>query len=524
MPHSLTLSHISYTYPNAPEPALHDVSATFGPGWTGIVGANGCGKSTLARIACGMLAPDEGAVSGRLSFASCPQDPAVEPPALFDFACDFSPETQKLRRTLAIADDMPWRFAELSCGEQKKIQVAVALWMRPELIVADEPTNHVDAACRDRIRRAFASYRGIGLLISHDRTLLDALARRCLSFEEGGAIMREGTYSHTAAMYAAEQAAAARRKADARSTVRRLESEQAKRVAKANRTAARRSARHLDAHDSDGRARRGLAIFSGQDGKAGRLAAGIGRRVEAARQEEAAIRVDKRRRGELRFGADPQRRATVASIEAAVIPCGAERKLAVPRISVGSRDRIGIEGPNGAGKSTLVRHIMRCMLERNADGGDIPDEALFEAAWTSRGMPGPEVLFIPQELSKRQAALVLDEVGALPDALKGAVFSIVAQLDSDPERIASGNAASPGELRKLILACGVVRNPALIVADEPTNHLDIRSIEALEQALASYEGALVLVSHDETFLSATCTSRISLEARGAETVCTPSLR
>lgn len=145
---TLVLSHITYAYPGSAMPALDNVSATFATGWHGIVGDNGCGKSTFVRIACGLLIPDRGVVSPRLVSAYCAQEAGVEPPMLFDFACDFAPATTHLRRMLRITDDMLWRFSELSGGEQKKIQIAVALWQNPDLLAMDEPTNHVDAEGR----------------------------------------------------------------------------------------------------------------------------------------------------------------------------------------------------------------------------------------------------------------------------------------------------------------------------------------------------------------------------------------
>ena len=135
---TLVLSHITYAYPGSAMPALDNVSATFAPGWHGIVGDNGCGKSTFVRIACGLLIPDRGVVSPRLVSAYCAQEAGVEPPMLFDFACDFAPATTHLRRMLRITDDMLWRFSELSGGEQKKIQIAVALWQNPDLLAMDE--------------------------------------------------------------------------------------------------------------------------------------------------------------------------------------------------------------------------------------------------------------------------------------------------------------------------------------------------------------------------------------------------
>ena len=94
---------------------------------------------------------------------------------------------------------------------------------------------------------------------------------------------------------------------------------------------------------------------------------------------------------------------------------------------------------------------------------------------------------------------------------KGRILSIVSRLNSDPDRILEGGRTSPGELRKLAIACGIVDRVALIIADEPTNHLDIHSVEALQRALAKFPGALIAVSHDDQFLEAISTTRIHLE-------------
>ena len=105
-------------------------------------------------------------------------------------------------------------------------------------------------------------------------------------------------------------------------------------------------------------------------------------------------------------------------------------------------------------------------------------------------------------------ALAGDKCGAvaalhdLPDARRGRVLSIVAQLNSDPERILEGGAIRPGEMRKIMLALGILDGPGLIVMDESTNHLDLGSTVALERMLAAYPAALLLVSHDAKLVAA----------------------
>lgn len=124
----LNLTHISYTYPGTASPAIEDVSATFPSGWTGIIGDNGCGKSTLARIAARVITPDSGTVSPNLFASYCEQDSTQEPDKLFDLASDWGKEAQRARALLRIEDDWFWRYDTLSGGQQKRFQIACALY------------------------------------------------------------------------------------------------------------------------------------------------------------------------------------------------------------------------------------------------------------------------------------------------------------------------------------------------------------------------------------------------------------
>ena len=478
----LSLSGVSYAYPSSVQPILTDVTIAFPPGWTGLLGDNGCGKSTLARIACGLIEPDAGSVTRGLVCTMCPQEADVAPEGLYDFAADYGREARELRRIFRIEDDMPWRFDELSFGERKKLQIAVALWQRPDVLVADEPTNHLDADARAQLAAALARFRGIGILVSHDRELLDALVDRCVSFEPGGKlVVRPGGYTAAHGQAELERTSTARERAAAKEQLARLSAEQDRRAHEAARATARRSKRHIDPKDKSAKAKIDLAIYTGQDGAAGKKTVQMNAQVDAARKRVEAAFVHKRYDGDLWVDASPSPRKTVLHVPATTIPCG-EGVLKIPELYVGNTDHIGIVGPNGAGKSTLLAHV--------------------------RGLLSPDlaVLDIPQELDAEERERTVAGVAALSDAERGRVLSTVAQLNSDPDRILEGGRTSPGELRKLILASGMLHHPFLIIMDEPTNHLDLHSTEALERALAAYPGALLLVSHDRAFLQA-CTTR-----------------
>ena len=476
----LSLSGVTYAYPSSQQSILSQVSLTFPQGWTGILGDNGCGKSTLVRIACGELAPDAGTVGPTdLVAVRCPQEADVAPDGLTDFALDYGREARELRELFRIEDDMPWRFDELSFGERKKLQIAVALWRRPDVLALDEPTNHLDVDARAELKRALARFGGIGILVSHDRDLLDALAERCVSFEPAGIMVRPGGYSAASAQAERERKARMHERAAAKDALARLAAEKDRRAREADRAQARRSKRGIDPKDRAAKAKIDLAVFTGQDGARGRLSAQMDAHVKAAEDRLAAAYVPKRYDGDLWLDVSPSPRKTLVRVPAGEIPCG-DGTLAVPDLFVGNTDHIGIVGPNGAGKSTLLAHI-RALLD-----------------------PGLAVLDIPQELDAAGRLGEVRRVRGLAPAARGRVLSCVAQLNSEPDRILEGELTSPGELRKLMLARGALDAPVLILMDEPTNHLDLHSVQALERALAAYPGALMLVSHDLPFLHA-CT-------------------
>lgn len=486
----LTVNRVSYSYPGAAQPALSNVTATFPAGWTGLVGDNGCGKTTLAHIACGLIMPDEGTVSPARLFSSyCPQDSSVRPNALDDFASDWSRDAIELRALLGIEDDWPWRFETLSGGQQKRLQIACCLWSRPDLLVLDEPTNNLDAPSRRAVARTLPAFKGIGLLISHDRDLLDSIAGQCLVFENGAAIMRPGGYSKAMAAARNERTAALRNRQQARAEADRLRKEAARRNQEAQRSKSRLSARSVDKRDSDARERLGRAKMSGKDAVAGRASAAMASRLSAAESKLAATEVSKRYDYQFELVGARAASKTVCHLEAGVLR-RSDFSLEIPELWVAPADHIAIMGENGAGKSTLVSHLL----------GRVPNTV--------------RTAFVPQDVDAEQRARALAQLAACTPKDRGRILSHVARLNSDPARIVDGEDVSPGEMRKLILAELLLAEPNLLVLDEPTNHLDVASIEALQGLLCAFKGAVVLVSHDEALVRESCTTRWQLERVG----------
>ncbi len=484
----LDLSHIDYTYPGAAAPALHGIDAVFPCGWTGIIGDNGCGKTTLALIAARLLKPDAGSVHPQLFSAYCPQDSTEAPPDLLDFASDWSREGRRVRDLLNIDDEWLWRYPTLSGGQQKRLQIACALRVRPDVLVLDEPTNDLDSDTRELVERALASFRGIGLLISHDRALLDALVERCLMFENGRAIMRPGGYTQVSGQATQERSTALKEREKARREADRLKAESRRRNEEAARQRSKRSRSGLDARDSDGRERIGRAIVSGKDGVAGKLATTMERRLVRAEAELDARQVAKRYEARIDDHGSMARGRYVAHVEEGAIQAG-EFVLRTPELWVGPRDRVGLCGANGTGKSLLVRQLRET----------VP--------------PSVRSAYVPQEVSAATRERALGLLRGHDAQQRGRILALVARLNSDPERLLDGASLSPGELRKLLLAEQLLRDPSFLVLDEPTNHLDVGSIEALQHMLVGFPGAVLLVSHDATLVEAVSTARWQTEAQ-----------
>lgn len=481
------IQNLTYTYEGSYETALDSLSATFSEGWTGVVGDNGSGKSTLLKLLCSEILPTSGSINPHPFGVYCAQSTEHPPANMEEFALDYSKEAFRLRTALGIEEEWFWRFDTLSHGERKRIQIASALFSKPSVLALDEPTNHLDKESRTVLMRALQEYQGIGVLVSHDRYFLDHLCSQCLFMEKGQGVLVPGSYSQGKVELDLRRSTAITERKNARDEIRRIQEEKTRRRHRTDQTASRRSGKNLDRHDSDGRAKLRLAIVSGQDGKAGALSTQMNKKVEQAYQRLESTQVKKRYDQSLELITEASKRKVLLKREGGSLALGEIKTLVFPDLSVGNIQRIGLQGNNGTGKSTLLSALLK------------------------EELPGLRVLYIPQEMTESQSKEVLATVKALPKDNLGQVLSIVARLNSPPERILSGDTLSPGELRKLMLACGLIDSPHLIVMDEPTNHLDIHSIEALQNVLMECTCALMLVSHDMQFLEALTNTLWSFE-------------
>lgn len=478
----LNLSHVTYTYPGAKSPAVADVTATFPSGWTALIGDNGCGKSTLARVAARLIKPDSGSVGPKLLSAYCEQDSSQMPDNIFDLASDWRQEAAHIKSLLRLEDQWFWRFDTLSGGQQKRLQIACALYMRPDVLIMDEPTNDLDFETRDIVRMALGSFDGVGLLVSHDRDLLDRTVSQSLICEEGTWTMRPGGYSKASNQAASERASSLKELEKATREAKRLRAEAQRRSEEAARQKGKRSKRTLNKNDSDGREKIGRAIVSGKDGVAGKLSSAMGKRLDRAEKELAEKTITKRydhRIGE--FG-EASRSSLIAHLEEAELQAG-EFSLKMPELWIAPTDHIVLTGANGTGKSLVVRSIVDSIQSRI------------------------KTAYVPQDVESGKRELALSMLRTLTQEEKGRVLSVVARLNSNPDNLLDGNDLSPGELRKLMLAEQLVQNPNFLVLDEPTNHLDVGSIEALQRMLADFPGAFLLVTHDRQLADAVARTR-----------------
>ncbi len=473
----LEFRDVSFFYPSAGAAVFEGLSVELPLGWTGVVGANGSGKTTLLRLACGELAPARGSVRSPEEVIYCQQRTDDPPGELSRFVAADDRRARKLRGQLGIAPDWAGRWHTLSHGERKRAQIAVALWRRPGALAVDEPSNHIDLQARRLLAAALKSFRGVGLLVSHDRALLDGLCRQCLFIEPPVAVMRPGGYTKALALAEAEGRRARTQREQAKRELTRLAREAADRERQAARSQRLRSKRGLAIKDHDARERRNRARMTGKDGQAGRVLRQMDGRVDQAREKLAAVRVPKRRRLGIDMRGARARRDFLFRLPAGPLPLGGGRQLACPPLAMTPADRVALVGPNGGGKSTLVRHIVAAL-----------------------DLPADKLVYLAQEIDRAAAAEVILAVRSLPKDRRGDVMSVIACLGSDPQRLMETDDPSPGEVRKLMLALGMARRPWLIIMDEPTNHLDLPSIECVESALGQCPSALLLVSHDLRFL------------------------
>ncbi|MGC0365174.1 ATPase subunit of ABC transporter with duplicated ATPase domains [Rhodococcus sp. 27YEA15] len=513
-------SALSFSWPDD-TPVFDNLSFTVPAGRTGLVAPNGAGKSTLLRVIAGDLRATGGSVSVDGLLGYLPQNLPLTgdltvaevlgiAPILTALAAVESGDTDAKHFTvigtdwdveertraqlgrLGLGDLMlTRRLHTLSGGQIVSLGLAAQLLRNPDVLLLDEPTNNLDLDARRALYDVLDGWRGALLLVSHDRALLDRMDR--IAELDGGEIRFYGggfTYYEESVRSAREIAHKNIRNAE--QDVKREKRE----MQQARERAARRSS-----NASKNLADAGLPkIIAGMRARnaqesAGRANEMHGSRVDAAKSRldaaERSLRDDQTISLELPGTAVPTGRTVFAceglnvTLDGQELFCGTGIDLAVR-----GPERIALTGPNGAGKSTLLRVI----------GGDLaPSSGMITRA-------DGRIAYLSQRLDLLDADRTVAENMAdfAPDMLPADRMNLLARFLFRGSRAhLPVGALSGGELLRASLACILFAEPApqLLLLDEPTNNLDLLGVAQLVSALDAYQGAFVMVSHDERFLT-----------------------
>ena len=371
-------------------------------------------------------------------------------------------------------------MTSLSGGQAARVGLAALLLSRFDLVLLDEPTNDLDLDGLERLERLVAGMRAGVVLVSHDREFLARCVTRVVELDlaqhqvrvyDGGydAFLEERAVHRRHARAAYEQYAGTKADLESRARTQREWSSQGV------RNAMRKNP------DNDKVRRRAQSESSEKQGQKVRQM-----ESRIARLEEVE---EPRKEWELQFSFARAARssAVVATLDRAVVRRG-DFTLGPVSLQVDAGERIGVTGPNGAGKTTLLHLLL---------GVVAPDEGrASQGASLSVGGIDQARASLPEDRTLGDAA-----EAALPDLSPAEVRTLLAKFGLKSDQVAGLVARlSPGERTRAAMAVLQARAVNVLVLDEPTNHLDLPAIEQLEQALAAYTGALLLVSHDRRLL------------------------
>ncbi len=406
--HSL---HFGYT---SAVDVLDDVSVSLGVGWHGLVGENGSGKTTLLRLILGELSPLEGRVvlsPAGASVAGCPQVVDDLTDRIREFATSWEAHDAALRSRLDLDEADLGRWETLSPGERRRWQIGSALASRPDVLCVDEPTNHLDTSAQDLVVTELCHFRGVGIIVSHDRRLLDQLTTNTIRVASGAVEVWGGSYSTASEEWNRQEANVIERRTRLRAERDQIQRRLDERIRKTEEKARRDRGRRRRGGPSDPDARSMAVKFrQARASSAGSQAAGVDAQHLARIEDRLdASRVRRRPGGAVAIASGSPHRPVLLSYRGQL---SAGRKLLSDDLSVDvERDtRLRVAGPNGAGKSTLLRALV--------------DQATIE--------PG-RILWLPQELSRRERRDLMERLGAMRAEERG-------RVDSRP----SGPRSGPG--------------------------------------------------------------------------------
>ena len=481
----VSIERISFAFPGQ-EPLFVDASATITAGWTGIVGANGAGKSTLMSLVAGLRSPGAGAIRLEPRDAIvhfCTQSVECIEPAIESLAWEWSADAMRIKDLLSLDLAQLERWATLSPGERKRWQIGAALAARPDVLLVDEPTNHLDVAGQAVLAEALSAFGGVGLLVCHNEAFLERLTTVTVRVSDQTLTQYPMAFGAARAQWLSDEAghreAWDAADAERRKLERRLADSRRDRAAAEGLISTR--SRLKGPKDSDARSMAAKGRAQKGEARLARKVTLTRAAAERASERVASMHLKRRVGRAIDLPAAPGAPRRLIDYRADAVAVGGRTLLEHVSLWLDRGDRVRLEGPNGCGKSTLIRR----MLDASA-------------------LPTDRVLVARQEVSTEESLARLEALHALPPDQRGRVLQLVAALGVEPARLLRTARPSPGEARKLLIAMGLGTGAWLVVLDEPTNHLDLPAIERLEDALQRFEGAVLLVSHDDAFASRVC--------------------
>lgn len=516
MPASINVSDLAWSAPNCP-PLFSQLCLTFGPTRTGLVGRNGVGKTTLLKLISGQLQPTAGSVSVNGSLGILRQTVQVDTEetvadhfgiastlALLKRAecgeatadeiaeIDWTLETRMATALGRVGlDATPETFLDtMSGGQRTRVGIAALIFNNPQFLLLDEPTNHLDREGREAVIELVTNWRSGAIVVSHDRELLEVMDS-IVELTSLGATRYGGNWSTYRELKSQELAAAQCELADAE-----------RRVADVARSAQATVERHART-SSVGRANAAKGgmpkiLLGGRKDRSEKTGGENARLAERRReqaQEDAAVareRIEVLQPLTVRLPPThlPAGKTVLKfeSVTAGYVPVTPIIKSLSFRV-IGP-ERIAIVGPNGSGKTTVLALA----------SGEL-------APWQGRAECLTPFAMLDQRMQRLDPGLSIRDnyLRINPDcdenACRMALARFMFRADAALQNVST---LSGGQLLRAGLACvlGGVTPPPLLILDEPTNHLDIDSLEAVEAGLRAYDGALLVVSHDEPFLNA----------------------